>query len=101
MYRMWGRLALLLLLPMSAAAQSASTNEREQEMQEMRARIEKLEKLVAELQKERESKNGVATAQAVGEPIPPPTAPAAPSAQHEDAMASLDHSGGQGGPPNG
>src|ERR1700716_669831 len=97
MYRMWGRLALVLLLPMCAAAQSASTNEREQEMQEMRARIERLEKLVAELQKEKESRNGVATAQAVGEPIPPPSAPAAPSSQHEDTVASMDHSGGQGG----
>ena len=96
MYRVWGRLALLLLLPMSAAAQSASTNEREQEMQEMRARIEKLEKLVAELQKEKESKNGVATAQVASEPIPPPSTPAAPSAQHEDTAASMDHSGGQG-----
>src|SRR3979411_1175304 len=100
MYRLWGRLALVLLLPMGAAAQSASTNEREQEMQEMRARIERLEKLVAELQKEKESRNGVATAQAVGEPIPPPSAPAAPSPQHEDTVASMDHSGGQGGAPN-
>jgi len=98
MHRGWGRLALFLLLPMGAAAQSASTNEREQEMQEMRARIEKLEKLVAELQKENESKSGVATAQAASEPIPPPSAP---SAQHEDTMASMDHSGGQSGATQG
>jgi len=81
---------------MSAAAQSASTNEREQEMQEMRARIEKLEKLVAELQKEKESTNGAATGQVAREAIPPPSTPAAPSAQHEGAVASMDHSGGQG-----
>src|SRR6267378_7010750 len=101
MHRVWGRLALVLLLPMCAAAQNASTNERDQEMQEMRARIEKLEKLVAELQKEKESKNAVTTAQAAGEPIPPPSPPAVPSAQHEDTVASMDHSGGQGGAPNG
>jgi len=93
---MWGRLALVLLLPMSAAAQSASTNEREQEMQEMRARIEKLEKLVAELQKEKESKNGVATGPVGSEPLPPPSTPAAPAAQPEGTVASMDHSGGQG-----
>src|SRR5256885_96132 len=74
MYRLWGCLALVLLLPMSAAAQSASTDERDQAMQEMRARIEKLEKLVAELQKERESRNMVATAQPASEPAPTPTA---------------------------
>ena len=96
MYRVWGRLALVLLLPMSAAAQSASTNEREQEMQEMRARIEKLERLVAELQREKESKNGVATGQVGSEPIPPPSTPAAPSAHPEGTVASMDHSGGQG-----
>jgi len=101
MYRVCGRLALVLLLPIGAAAQSASTNERDQEMQEMRARIEKLEKLVAELQKEKESKSNVATAPAASEPIPSPATPAAPSAQHEDTVASMDHSGGQGGATNG
>ena len=96
----WGRLALVLLLPMSVAAQSASTNEREQEMQEMRARIEKLERLVAELQKEKDSKNGVATAQAASEPVSAPAAPSPSPAQHEDTAASMDHSGGQGGTPS-
>jgi hypothetical protein len=101
MYRVWGRLALVLLLPMGAAAQSASTNEREQEMQEMRARIEKLEKLVAELQKEKESRNPVATAQAASEPIPPPASPSDSPSQHEGTVASMDHSGGQAGTING
>jgi hypothetical protein len=96
----WGRLALVLLLPTSVAAQSASTNEREQEMQEMRARIEKLERLVAELQKEKDSKNGVATAQAASEPVSAPAAPGASPAQHEDTAASMDHSSGQGGAPS-
>ena len=96
----WGRLALVLLLPMSVAAQSASTNEREQEMQEMRARIEKLERLVAELQKEKDSKNGVATAQAASEPVSAPAAPSPSPAQHEDTAASMDHSSGQGGTPS-
>lgn len=102
MHRVWcGRLALVLLLPMSVAAQSASTNEREQEMQEMRARIEKLERFVAELQKEKDSKNGVATAQAANEPVSAPAAPSASPVQHEDTTASMDHSGGQGGTPSG
>ena len=70
MYRVWGRLALVLLLPISAAAQSASTDERDQAMQEMRARIEKLEKLVAELQKDKESRSTVATAQPAAETTP-------------------------------
>jgi hypothetical protein len=96
----WGRLALVLLLPMSVAAQSASTNEREQEMQEMRARIEKLERLVAELQKEKDSKNGVATAQAASEPVSAPAAPSPSPAQHEDTAASMDHSSGQSGTPS-
>jgi hypothetical protein len=100
MHRVWGRLALVLLLPMSMAAQSASTNEREQEMQEMRARIEKLERLVAELQKEKDSKNGVATAQAASEPVSAPATPSAYPAQHEDTAASMDHSSGQGGTPS-
>jgi hypothetical protein len=100
MHRAWGRLALVLLLPMSMAAQSASTNEREQEMQEMRARIEKLERLVAELQKEKDSKNGVATAQAASEPVSAPATPSAYPAQHEDTAASMDHSSGQGGTPS-
>src|SRR6266481_5649006 len=100
MYRVWGWLALVLLLPLSSAAQSASTNERDQEMQEMRARIEKLEKLVAELQKEKESKNGVATAQAASELIPSPATPSVSPVQHEDT-ASMGHSGGQGGTTNG
>jgi hypothetical protein len=82
------------------AAQSASTNEREQEMQEMRARIEKLERLVAELQKEKDSKNGVATAQAASEPVSAPATPSAYPAQHEDTAASMDHSSGQGGTPS-
>jgi hypothetical protein len=94
----WGRLALVLLLPMSVAAQSASTNEREQEMQEMRARIEKLERLVAELQKEKDSKDGVATA--ASEPVSAPAAPSASPAQHEDTAASMDHSSGQGETPS-
>lgn len=94
----WGRLALILLLPMSVAAQSASTNEREQEMQEMRARIEKLERLVAELQKEKDSKNGVATA--ASEPVSAPAAPSASPVLHEDTAASMDHSSGQGGTPS-
>jgi DNA-binding protein H-NS len=94
----WGRLALVLLLPMSVAAQSASTNEREQEMQEMRARIEKLERLVAELQKEKDSENVVATA--ASEPVSAPAAPSPSPAQHEDTAASMDHSSGQGGTPS-
>src|SRR2546423_339347 len=100
MYRLWGCLALVLLLPMSAAAQSASTDERDQAMQEMRARIEKLEKLVAELQKERESRNMVATAQPASEPAPAPTTPSVSPSQHEEIAASMDHSGGQGGATN-
>src|SRR5256885_9091724 len=100
MYRLWGCLALVLLLPMSAAAQSASTDERDQAMQEMRARIEKLEKLVAELQKERESSNMVAAAQPASEPAPAPTTPSVSPSQHEEIAASMDHSGGQGGATN-
>src|SRR5207244_2372112 len=100
MYRLLGCLALVLLLPMSAAAQSASTDERDQAMQEMRARIEKLDKLVAELQKERESRNIVATAQPASEPAPAPTTPIVSPSQHEEIAASMDHSGGQGGATN-
>jgi hypothetical protein len=100
MYRVWGRLALVLLMPLGTAAQSASTSERDQEMQEMRSRIEKLEKLVAELQKQKESKNTVATAQVTGEPISAPAAPSVSPVQHEDSVASMDHSGGQGGARN-
>lgn len=95
MYRVWGRLALVLLLPMTAAAQSASTDERDQAMQEMRARIEKLEKLVAELQKDKESRSTVATAQPSSEPAP--ATPSVPPSQHEEIAASMDHAGGQSG----
>jgi hypothetical protein len=69
-------------------------------MQEMRARIEKLERLVAELQKEKDSKNGVATAQAASEPVSAPATQSAYPAQHEDTAASMDHSSGQGGTPS-
>ncbi len=100
MYRVWGRLALVLLLPISAAAQSASTDERDQAMQEMRARIEKLEKLVAELQKDKESRSTVATVQPASEPVPAPATPSAPPSQHEEIAASMDHAGGQGGATN-
>jgi len=99
MYRLWGRLALVLLLPIGAAAQSASTDERDQAMQEMRARIEKLEKLVAELQKEKESGSTVATAQPASEPAP--LTPGVPPSQHEEVAASMDHAGGQGGATSG
>ncbi len=65
MHRVWGVLAVFALLPLNALAQGAATDEREQEMQEMRARIERLEKLVVQLQKETGS--GIATAPAAGD----------------------------------
>ena len=56
MHRMWGIRAVCLLLPLSALAETVAPGEREGEIQQMRARIERLEKLVAELRKERKTK---------------------------------------------
>ena len=53
MHRIGGFLLVLLLAPLGASAQTPSSDNQEQEIREMRARIEKLEKLVEELQKER------------------------------------------------
>jgi hypothetical protein len=70
-------------------------------MQEMRARIEKLEKLVAELQIEKESKNSVATAQAASEPMQTPPTPNSHAAEPAGPIMTADHSAGQGGGANG
>src|SRR5947207_2804352 len=59
MHRIGGILAVLLLsLPLGLTAQTA-TPEREQEIQEMRARIATLERVVEELRLERDSKTAV------------------------------------------
>jgi len=100
MHRVWGVLAVFVLLPLSALAQGAARDEREQEMQEMRARIEKLEKLVTELQKEKETNNGVATAPAAGDQL---QAAATPISHEEHAVGPampMDHSASQGGATN-
>ena len=87
MRRVWGIFAVFLLLPLSALGQDAAKDEREQEMQEMRARIEKLEKLVAQLQKEISS--GMATAPAAGDQL---QAAATPISHEAHAASHSDRS---------
>src|SRR6267143_4692535 len=101
MYRILGALIVLLLLSRTAPSQTPVSDAREQEMQEMRARIEKLEKLVAELQIEKESKNSVATAQAASEPMQTPPTPNSHAAEPAGPTMTADHSAGQGGGTNG
>ena len=98
MHRVWGVLAVFLLLPLGALAQSAAVDEREQEMQEMRARIEKLEKLVAQLQKETSS--GIATAPAASDPLQAAAPQSSHAAEPAGPVMPMDHSAGQGGAPN-
>src|SRR3989442_920230 len=98
MHRVWGVLAVFLLLPLGALAQSAAVDEREQEMQEMRARIEKLEKLVAQLQKETSS--GIATAPAASDPLQAAAPQSSHAAEPAGPVMPMDHSAGQGGVPN-
>ncbi len=98
MHRVWGVLAVFLLLPLGALAQSAAVDEREQEMQEMRARIEKLEKLVAQLQKETSS--GIATAPAASDPLQAAAPQSSHTAEPAGPVMPMDHSAGQGGAPN-
>ncbi len=98
MHRVWGVLALFVLLPLSALAQGAATDEREQEMQEMRARIERLEKLVVQLQKETSS--GIATAPAAGDQLQAAAAPISHEAHAAGPAMPMEHSGSQGGAMN-
>lgn len=100
MHRVWGVLAVFVLLPLSALAQGAATDEREQEMQEMRARIEKLEKLVTELQKEKEPNNAVATAPAASDPLQAAATPISHEAHAVGPAMPMDHSASQGGATN-
>jgi len=101
MYRILGALIVLLLLSRIAPSQTTVSDARETEMQEMRARVEKLEKLVAELQKEKESKSGGASAQAASEPMQTPATPNSHSAEPAGPIMTADHSAGQGGGTNG
>jgi hypothetical protein len=100
MNRILGGLVVLLLLSRSAPSQTTVSDAREQEMQEMRARIEKLEKLVAELQREKESKNSVATAQVASEPMQAPATPNPHAAEPAGPIMAEEHSGGHGGGTN-
>src|SRR5258708_39691098 len=95
MHRVWGVLALFVLLPLSALAQGAATDEREQEMQEMRARIERLEKLVVQLQKETGS--GIATAPAAGHQLQAAATPISHEAHAAGPAMAMDHPASQGG----
>jgi hypothetical protein len=98
MHRVWGIFAVFLLLPLSALGQDAAKDEREQEMQEMRARIEKLEKLVAQLQKEISS--GMATAPAAGDQLQAAATPISHEAHAAGQAMPMDHSASQGGATN-
>jgi len=98
MRRVWGIFAVFLLLPLSALGQDAAKDEREQEMQEMRARIEKLEKLVAQLQKEISS--GMATAPAAGDQLQAAATPISHEAHAAGQAMPMDHSASQGGATN-
>src|SRR5258708_643419 len=98
MHRVWGVLALFVLLPLSALAQGAATDEREQEMQEMRARIERLEKLVVQIQKETSS--GIATAPAAGDQLQAAATPISHEAHAAGPAMPMEHSGSQGGAMN-
>jgi len=86
MSRVWGILAVSLLLPWAARAQEPSPDPRDQQIQELRDRLEKLERVVAELQKEKSEAASAAPAAPVApEPVsnqPVPTA----------ATVAMDHS---------
>src|SRR5256885_12094530 len=93
MSRLSGAVLLLLFTALSARAQEAAPaapEAREQELQDMRARIEKLEKLVAELQAEKQASKSV-TAQAV-EPAVTPAAPISHAAEPAGPVILADHS---------
>jgi len=92
MIRILGAAMVLLLAPFCAAAHTPAPDEHEQEIRDMRARIEKLEKLVAELQKENESKNSVAAAQTASQPVQAPAEPRSPSAEPNVQVMTADHS---------
>src|SRR5437867_9329551 len=96
MSRISATVVVLLFTALSARAQTAAPDAHEQELQDMRARIEKLEKLVAELQAEKQSQNSI-TAQAGVEPIQTPATPishaAEPAAPSIAADHSFDHTG--------
>src|SRR6266436_3580208 len=93
MIRILGAAMVLLLAPFCAAAQTPAPDDHEQEIRDMRARIEKLEKLVAELQKENESKNSVTAAQTASQPVQAPAEPSSQSAEPSVQVMTADHSG--------
>src|SRR5437867_2520325 len=94
MHRIGGFLLVLLLAPLGASEQTPSTDDQEQEIREMRARIEKLEKLVEELQKEREANNVAPQAREASDSV---QASATPSPRQPEPRGSvaMDHSGDQ------
>ena len=88
MHRFWGILVVVFLLaPLSGQAQTSTPDERDQEMQEMRARIAALEELVEELRTGRESKGG-----------PLAAAVPAPAAQTQVANPPSSHTLNSSGP---
>jgi hypothetical protein len=58
MHRVSWILGALLLLPLGVRAQTTTPDEREQELRDLRARVQKLEQLVEEMRAEKESRDG-------------------------------------------
>src|SRR4051812_48838558 len=101
-HRAGGILTVLVLLATQVlSAQTAKSDERDQEIQEMRVRIARLERLVEDLQVERESQGRAETAQpstinaAANAPIVPTKEAIKPIASAAGPMLMDEHSMGQ------
>jgi len=91
MHRIGGFLLVLLLAPLGASAQTPSSDNQEQEIREMRARIEKLEKLVEELQKEREANSVAPHAREASDSVQASATPS-PRQPEPGGSVAMDHS---------
>src|SRR2546421_8951446 len=87
-------IGVLFLAPLCTIAQTAAPDQHEQEVRELRARVEQLEKIVAELQKDKEAKATVSVKQLASEPAP------AQAAEPGASAMAVEHTGTAAGSAN-
>ena len=93
-------IGVLLLAPLCTTAQTAAPDQHEQEVRELRARVEQLEKIVAELQKDKEAKATVSVKQLASEPAPAQAMPRPEAAEPGASAMAMEHTGTAAGSAN-